>query len=293
VQTLHNYRLFCPNGLFFRDGRPCEDCLHKRVPWPAVLHACYRGSRVASLAAGGTFAVHHALGTWTREVDRYVALTSFAQGKFVEGGLAPDKVMVKPNVVHPDHGPGTGEGGYALFVGRLSLEKGIQTVISAWGSNLPLPLVVAGDGPLADVVQRGAAKNRIVTWVGHRSPDEVQALLARATCVIVPSICYETFGLVVAEAFGRGTPVIAARHGALGELVEHGRTGLQFIPGDVADLRRQVAWIAEHPQEVSRMRIAARSEYEARYSVDSNYPVLCRIYSEAIASRRARDTGHS
>lgn len=293
VQTLHNYRLFCPNGLFFRDGRPCEDCLHKSVPWPAVLHACYRGSRVASLAAGGTFAAHHALGTWATQVDRYVALTKFAQQKFVEGGLPPEKVTVKPNAVHPDHGPGTGDGGHALFVGRLSHEKGIQTVIAAWGSKHPMPLIVAGDGPLAPVVQRAVAENSAVTWVGHRSPDEVQELVGRAACVIVPSICYETFGLVVAEAFARGTPVIAARNGALAELVEHGQTGLQFIPGNVEDLQRQVAWVAEHPLEVSRMRIAARTEYETRYSIDSNYPVICRIYSEAIASRRARDTRHS
>ena len=286
VQTLHNYRLLCANGLFFRRGRPCEDCLHKSVPWPAVIHACYRGSYAASLAAGGTVAVHWAAGTWTTQIDRYIALTEFARQKFIAGGVAADRVAVKPNFVYPDPGPGTGDGRYALFVGRLSHEKGIQTLLAA-SRRLSgrMLLTIVGDGPLGPVVRRAISENRNIKWLGQRSPAQVHELLGRATCVIVPSIWYETFGLVVAEAFARGTPVVAARLGALAELVEHERTGLQFTPGDSDDLTRQVEWICEHPTEVAVMRRAARAEYERRYSVESNYPTLCRIYAEAIACR--------
>ena len=132
VQTLHNYRLLCPNGLFFRDGRPCEDCIDRPVPWPAVLHACYRNSYAASLVAGGTLAAHRALGTWATQVDRYIALTEFARQKFIAGGLTADSIVLKPNVVQPDPGLGSGDGRFALFVGRLSHEKGIDILLAAW-----------------------------------------------------------------------------------------------------------------------------------------------------------------
>jgi glycosyltransferase involved in cell wall biosynthesis len=287
VQTLHNYRLLCPNGLFFRDGRPCEDCLEKRVPWPAVVHACYRGSRAGSLVAGASLAVHRAAGTWARKVDRFIALTEFARQKFIAGGLAADAITVKPNVVHPDPGPGPGDGGYGLFVGRLSEEKGLHTLLEAWTKlDGGMPLTIVGDGPLAPVVQQAAARNPDVRWLGHRPAEQVRELVGRATCVIVPSIWYETFGLVVIEAFARGTPVIASKLGALTELVKHGRTGLHFTPGDADDLGRQVAWMSAHDDQVGSMRREARGEFDARYAADTNYRMLCRIYHEAIARRR-------
>lgn len=287
VQTLHNYRLLCPNGLFFRDGRPCEDCLHAAVPWPAVIHACYRNSYAASLAAAGTLAVHRAAGTWATRVDRYIALTEFARQKFIAGGLQGDRIAVKPHLVHPDPGPGDGAGGYALYVGRLSREKGIHTLLAAWDRLTGrMPLTIVGDGPLAPLVRRAVAEQDTVTWLGHRDHADIRELLGGATCAIVPSACYETFGLVIAEAFARGTPVVAARLGALVELVQHGRTGLQFRPGDAADLARQLRWFAEHPAEAASMRDAARAEYERRYTAGSNYPILRRVYAEAMARRR-------
>src|SRR5437773_765730 len=127
VQTLHNFRLLCPNALFFRAGRVCEDCLGKSIPWPGVVHKCYRGSRAASATTAAMLAVHRMLGTWREAVDTYIALTDFGRQKFIEGGLPPEKIAVKPNFVHPDPGPGAGTGGYAIFVGRLSEEKGLQT----------------------------------------------------------------------------------------------------------------------------------------------------------------------
>jgi len=287
VQTLHNYRLLCPNGLFFRDGKPCEDCLHKSVPWPAVAHACYRDSYAASLAAGGALATHRGAGTWSTQIDRYIALTEFARQLFIAGGFKADRIVVKPNVVYPDPGLGAGNGRFALFIGRLSREKGIQTLLTAW-SRLEgrLPLIIAGDGPLAPAVRQAVAGNGDITWLGQQTPEQVQDLIGGATCVIVPSIWYETFGLVVAEAFARGTLVVAARLGALAELVEHGRTGLHFVPGDPDGLAEQVAWLIANPAAVAVMRKAARTEYERRYSIDANYPMLQRIYAEAVAGRR-------
>lgn len=284
VQTLHNYRLLCPNGLFFRDGGPCEDCLGKAFPWPGVLHACYRESRPTTGLVAAMLSAHRALGTYSSKVDAYIALTEFARGKFTQGGLPSEKLYVKPNFVHPDPGPGDGDGGYVLFVGRLSPEKGVQTLLSAWRrlGKRAAPLKIVGDGPLAEVVARAAAANPRVEWIGQKTPSEVSGLMRGALALVFPSEWYETFGRVAAESFAAGTPVIAADHGAVAELVDHGRTGLRFRPGDVADLAAQVVRLLDDGEERARMRLAARAEYEAHYTAEENYRRLIGIYESVV-----------
>src|SRR5262245_47877410 len=177
VQTLHNFRVLCPNALFFRNGRVCEDCLGCAVPWPGVIHRCYRGSRAASAGVTAMLSAHRLLGTWREAVDRYIALTSFSRQKFLQGGLPAGRVVVKPNFLDSDPGCGSGEGGYALFVGRLSAEKGVETLLQAWrvGGALP-PLKIVGDGPLAAKVQAAAAGNPLIEWQGTKQPPDVDAL---------------------------------------------------------------------------------------------------------------------
>src|SRR5215212_7679796 len=149
VQSLHNYRLLCPNALFFRDGHACEDCRGKLVPWPGVLHACYRRSRPASGAVAAMLTTHRALRTWTEQVDVYIATTEFAREKFVQGGLPAEQLLVKPNFLHPAPSPGQVRGDFALFVGRLSPEKGVGTLLETWKrSRVRVPLKIVGDGPL-------------------------------------------------------------------------------------------------------------------------------------------------
>jgi glycosyltransferase involved in cell wall biosynthesis len=286
IQTLHNYRLLCPVALFFRDGRVCEDCMGKAVPWPGVVHECYRGSRAASGVIATMLTVHRAMRTWTEMVDVYVALTEFARSKFIEGGLPAGKIVVKPNFVAPDPGRGQGGGGYALFVGRLAPEKGTGTMLAAWdrlGTRIPLKIV--GNGPLrARVVE--AARRSNVEWLGHRPVEEVHALMGKADMLVFPSEWYETFGRVAVEAFAAGTPVIAANIGAVAELVEHGRTGLEFRPGDPEDLVAQVEWAMSHPAELRRMRDEARAEFEAKYTAERNYRALMEIYEAALERKR-------
>lgn len=285
VQTLHNYRLLCPNGLFFRDGRPCEDCLGKALALPGVAHGCYRESRAATAATAGMVAAHRLLGTWSGGVDRFVALTAFARDKFIEGGLPAERISVKPNFVSPDPGVGDGRGGYALFVGRLSQEKGVGTLLKAWdqpgGDTVPLKIV--GDGPFSGAVARAAEQNPLIEWVGRRSPGETRRLMQDAAMTVLPSEVYETFGRVAAESFAAGTPVVAAKIGAIEELVDHGRTGLHFKPGDAGDLAHQVQRLAADTSgEVARMRRAARSEYEEKYTAERNYRLLADIYAAAV-----------
>lgn len=282
VQTLRNYRLLCPNGLFFRNGNVCEDCLGKAVPLPGVWHGCYRESRVATGAVATMLTVHRTMQTWMNMVDVYIALTEFARQKFIQAGFPEEKIVVKPNFVNPDPGAGEGKGGYALYVGRLSVEKGLDTLLEAWehlGERLPLKIV--GDGPLADQVVEATKKLGSVEWLGRKSIKEVHALMGEATVVIFPSKWYETFGRVAVEAFAKGTPVIAASIGAIAELIEHRRTGLHFRPGDAKDLATQVEFALAHPKELAQMRSEVRREFEAKYTAKQNYRQLMDIYNLA------------
>jgi glycosyltransferase involved in cell wall biosynthesis len=279
VQTLHNYRLVCPNALFFRDGHTCEDCLGRTPPWPGVLHACYRGSRPASGAVAAMLTAHRLLRTWTRMVDVYIALTEFARDKFVQGGLPAERIVVKPNFLHPDPEPEESLEDYALFVGRLSVEKGVNVLLAAWerlGDRMPLKIV--GDGPLADVVVQGARRLKNVEWLGRRPGEQALELMKRARVLILPSICYENFPLVVAEAFAVGLPIIASDLGSLASLVDPGRTGLLFRPNDPKDLADKVRWTLEHSDQLASMRWEARSEFETKYTAERNCERLLSIY---------------
>lgn len=286
VQSLRNYRLLCPNALFLRDGRVCEDCLGKAVPWPGVLHGCYRGSRTASAVVAALSAGHRLLGTWRHAVDFYFTLTEFARQKFVQGGLEAERIAVKPNFIDPDPGPGEGRGGYAVFVGRLSPEKGIELLLAAWQRlSSRLPLKIVGDGPLADKVRTATTADARIEWLGRRSPEEVLALVGDAAFLVMPSIWYETFGRTIIEAFARGTPVLASRIGALAELVDEGRTGLLFRPSDAVDLESALERLLANPAQLLQMRQEARREYESKYTAAINYRLLLAIYQRALSAR--------
>jgi glycosyltransferase involved in cell wall biosynthesis len=287
VQTLHNFRLYCSNSLFFRNGAVCEDCLGRTVPWPGIVHKCYRGSRAATAAVVAMLTAHRALGTWKNVVDVYIALTEFSRQKLIEGCLPPEKIVVKSNVIARDPGTGDGLGGYAVFVGRLSEEKGLQTLVEAW-KVLPdrVPLKIVGDGPLSATVKDAAANDSRIEWLGRKSAQEVDALLGDALFLVVPSQCYENFPRVVVEAFAKGTPVIASDFGAMAELVDHGRTGLRFAPGDAVGLASAVQHLADQPWKLKCLREAARREYEQKYTEQSNYRTLMAIYEQALGHSR-------
>lgn len=294
VQTLHNFRLLCPAATFNRAGGPCEECLGKPIPWPSVVHGCYRNSRAASAAVASMLSMHHVLGTWRRSVSRFIALTEFARAKFIAGDLPANKIVIKPNFVDPDPGVGSGQGNFALFVGRLAEEKGIATLLAAWSRLAVKPrLKIIGDGPLAKTVARAAATNRQIEWLGSRSQEEVRHAMADATVLIVPSTWFEGFGLVIAEAFAAGVPVIASRIGALAELVADGLTGRLISPGNPDELCAAVRWAFSEPEEWPDLRLRARMEYERKYTADANYGRLVAIYEEAIGScARAPESGN-
>ncbi len=289
IQSLRNYRLMCPNALFFRDGKVCEDCMGKFIPWPGVMHACYRGSRSASATVAGMITVHRALRTWKRKVDLFIALTEFARQKFIQGGLPAERIVVKPNFVHPDPGPGSGDGGYAVFLGRLTVEKGVRAMLQAWrtlGERLALKII--GDGPLSEEVAEAARTIPGVEYLGRKPPAEAYDIVGGATLLVLPSEWYETFGRVAVEAFAKGTPVIAADLGAMAELIDPGRTGLLFQPGNAEDLVRQVRSLLGDAGALLRMRHEVRREFEAKYTAGRNVQLMLEIYEQAIELSRQR-----
>ena len=284
VQTLHNYRLTCPAALCFRNGLPCTECVGSFIPWRAIRHACYRDSRTASAAVATMLSVHRLLGTWDKPTV-YIALTAFARDMFIEAGVPPDKLVVKPNFVDPDPGAGTGSGDYAVFVGRLSAEKGIETLLRAWrvvGNQMRL--VIVGDGPLASTVAAATHDLPSVTWLGRRDPFEILSILQDAKFLLFPSESYETFGRTIVEAFATAAPVIAAGHGAGAELVADGVTGFHFRPRDPLDLAAKVLHLNSQPSVLVQMRAADRREFETRYTADINYRSLMAIYHRAVSA---------
>jgi glycosyltransferase involved in cell wall biosynthesis len=284
VQTLHNFRLLCPRADLFRAGRRCEDCVG-RLPWPGVVNRCYRGSAAASAAVAAMIGIHRALGTWSRQVAVYVATSEFARARLVRGGLPAERLVVKPNFVAPDPGPGAGERGYALYVGRLSREKGVATLLRAWsGLGSRLPLMLVGDPSLAPDLAGGAAALAGVRCLGRRTFAETCELMRGARVVVVPSECDETFCRVVVEAFAAGTPVIASRVGAIPELIEDGVTGLLFAPGEPDDLVAKLDRLLGSEDGARALGARARAEYQSRYTAERNHAMLMAIYDRARAA---------
>ncbi|WP_354602771.1 glycosyltransferase family 4 protein [Uliginosibacterium flavum] len=279
LQTLHNFRLHCPQAMYLRDGKVCEDCLG-HVPWRGAVRGCYRGSKVQSAALAGMLTAHRALGTWQHKVTRYIALNEFCRSKFIEGGLPAERILIKPNFVDFE-APESRERSGFLFVGRLSAEKGVATLAEACRLN-PVAVRVAGSGPEADLLTDLPG----VMCLGGLSGEQVRTEMSQAAALVLPSIWYENFPRTLVEAFGCGLPVIASRIGALAELIEDGVTGLLFEPGNAEDLAGKMRWAMANPERMGEMGRAARVRYEAHYTAEKNYEQLMAIYREAIAAKR-------
>ncbi|TGD95726.1 glycosyltransferase [Methylobacterium nonmethylotrophicum] len=281
VQTLHNYRLICAGALLMRDGAPCEECV-TGSPYRAVRFRCYRGSRLGSLAVARMVDHHRRAGTWRRDVDRFVALTPFARERFVAAGFPAGRIRIRPNGL-PDPGPPSGASRDGLlYVGRLSPEKGLLVLAEA-AARIGTRVTAIGEGPLAGAL----AGHPGLDLRGPCAPNAVQAAMARAAALVVPSLWYEGLPMVVAEAFAAGTPVVASRIGALASLVADGTTGLLAAPGDPAALALALARIRDDPAAAAAMGRAARTVYERDWREDVTTRALLAIYRDAVAARAA------
>jgi glycosyltransferase involved in cell wall biosynthesis len=288
VATLHNFRLLCANAVLQRDGRPCESCVGK-LPLAAVRHSCYRESRVQTLPLATSIGVHNTLHTWQRYVTTLVVPSEFVRDRYVAAGYDPDLFVVKPHAVPHSGEVRRGAGEAVVFLGRLVEDKGFADLMPAWDSSLG-KLVIVGDGPLRAEAEERARRDSSVQLLGQLPWAAGMDVLRSARAAVVPARSYESFGLVVVEAFAQGVPVVASRLGALAELVDDGETGALTEPGDPEGLRKAMGLVAD-PETSVAFGERARQVYLDRFTPERDLAATERIYTDAIA--RHADSGRT
>ena len=292
VQTLHNYRLLCANALLLRDGKICEDCVGK-FPWRGVVRRCYHQAFLPSAAVGAMIIWNRSAGTWDRYVDAFIAPSAHARSRFIRGGLDPDRIFIKPNFVPnpPARSAAPSGSDVIVYAGRLSSEKGPHILLEAWARTQPGNrgrLLFVGDGleaaPLQSRVE-ALGLSSSVQFAGRTEPAEALRIISGARTLVCPSLCAETFGNAIVEAYSVGTPVIVSRAGAFEEIVTDGHTGFTVPPGDVEALGSAVNRILSDGPLADRLGNNGRSEYLGRYTPARNYEMLMRIYESAMRRR--------
>lgn len=291
VLTLHNYRLFCPAAIPMRNGIVCTDCLDGHSVVPAMIHGCYRGSRLATVPLAAGVALHRAIGTWKRHVDAFIALTAFQRTLMISAGLPEELVQVKPNFYpgNPTPVPWNERGDYVVFAGRLTKEKGVEALVRAWalwGTHAP-ELRVVGDGPLRSSLEKLSA-GLPVKFLGQLTAARAQSQIAGAKLLILPSEWFEGFPMVIQEAFAFGTPVAVSDIGPLATIVRHEKNGVVFSPADPGSLVDKVQEVWAAPHLLERLAKGAKQTFEAEYTEDANYRLLMAIYEQAIGVNKYR-----
>lgn len=289
VATIQNYRYFCAQAMCFRNNQACQKCLGK-IPWRAVVHGCYRNSRLGSGVVAAMQMFHRYRQTWNTMIDVICIASEFSRNKLISAGMDGSKMMLKPNFAPSDPGHRKGEGGYAVFVGRLADEKGVPTLVDAWerlqATGLKIPLKIIGDGPSCDTVNRLQNKYENVQWLGKLANPEVYEWVGNASCLVFPSAGYESLPKTLIESMAVGTPVVGANIGSIPEVVFDNETGYLFPVGDPEGLADAVQKLFEH-ESFTRltMRERCRQEFETRFKRETNYLALIDIYKEAIRRR--------
>jgi glycosyltransferase involved in cell wall biosynthesis len=230
--------------------------------------------------------VHNLLKTWQKQVTLYFTLTEFSRHKFIQGGFPPERLVVKPNFVPTDLGPGRGESDFVFYAGRLTEEKGIPLLLNAWRAAKPRGrLLVAGDGPLAPSVRALAESTDSIQYLGQLSVAETYEYMGNARAFVFPSLWYEGMPRAIIEAFSRGTPVIANRLGSMAEMIRHEETGWLVESGNCNALADAISAAFSDRVDRSVMRSAARVEFERNYTADRQYDLLMDAYQVAIETK--------
>ena len=285
VATVHNYKLACANGSFFRGGAVCHDCAHG-LPVRAVLHGCYRDSRAATMPVALAMGLHRQ--AWRSLVSAYIFLSASQRDLLRGFGFASDRVFVKYNLIPLRGRPQVARTATVVYAGRLDEAKGVRLLMAGWDGYLGksgepgLNLVIVGGGPLEDEVAAWASARPSVEMTGTLSSDGCAELMSRARAVLLPSAWEETFGLVAVEAMAAGVPPIAAGHGSFTELITPGVDGVLFSPGDPAALGLAIADVESNPQRYEDYGDQARKTYEQRFDPQRIMEELLEIYRFAI-----------
>lgn len=291
ILTLHNYRIVCPAAIPLRRGKVCIECIDQKSSIPSIRHACYRDSRMATLPLAMSVSLHRALGTWINYVDAFIALSEFQKELMVIGGIPENKIHIKPNYYNgrPKVESIKNRTYDALYVGRLSDEKGVLTLIEAWikwGPDAPI-LHIVGDGPLKSKLV-SIANNSNIQFHGQVNSEIAQQMISNSKLLIVPSECYEGFPMVLREAFAFGTPTAVSNIGPLPSIIKPGATGIVFEPSNSDSLYFNVSKLLADNNELARMSIASRKLFEEKYTEEINYQIIMSIYDSAIRENEQR-----
>lgn len=289
VVTLHNYRLICPSYTLYHDGKIYEKSVDKIFPLDAVLKGVYRESKVQTASTVLMTGLHKLGGTWKNKVDRYIALTRFAKNKFLHSslGVSASQLVVKPNFTD-DLGVGERQReNFFLFIGRLTGEKGIETVLESAAAG-GYKLSIIGDGPLKEMVETHAATYPNIEYLGFRQKPFIISQLKKCKALIFPSVWYEGFPMTILEAFSTATPVICSRLGGMAEIVEDKINGLHFHAGNSADLTEKVNSLHTDAEFAGALGRKARADYEEKYTPEKNYLQLLSIYEEVVAEKKKK-----
>lgn len=276
VQTLHNYRLICTNGLLMREGRICEDCLG-RSAYGAISKKCYRNSAIQTYAVARMLQKNKRMGTWSSQVDAYLCLTEMARQKFIEHGLPRDKLIVKPNFIKVDVEPTETKSNYLLFAGRLTSSKGVELIKSV-AKKVDYRIKMVGDGELSPIFKNSPN----VELLGKRSHNETLNLIKNAKALLFPSLWYEGMPMTIIEAFALKTPVIASDLGAMSSMIKDGVNGLLFNPQKIDSIENKIRYSLNNEVQMNKLANNAFNDYKNYYSSDANYDMLINIYSNLL-----------
>lgn len=286
IMTLHNYRLLCAGAYLMREGAiPCETCVSHTIPLAGIKHGCHRNSRLQTAQLTITTSWHKLIGTW-QYVDRYIALTNFARNRFLNSSLQlqSEQIVVKPNAIADmGYADPTERGNNYLFVGRLTTEKGVDTLLES-AKRYDYPLTIIGDGPLRETVKTAAALSPTIHYLGPCSREVIAEQLQRCKALIVPSLWYEGLPTTILEAYSTGTPVLCSDQLNLNQIVKHGKTGLLFPVGNGQKLAELISRIDQNKSLLKGMHQGARDEYENYYTPEQSYGSLLSIYESVLKS---------
>jgi glycosyltransferase involved in cell wall biosynthesis len=280
VMTLHNYRLICPNALFLREGKICTKCLGKSFAYPAIQHGCFKDSVVKSAALTSSLYVHHIKDSWDKNVAKFIVLSSFAKQLFIDSTvkIPSEKIEVKPNSTDLNEAvmiPSENRKGY-IFVGRLSEEKGVATLIEAFNKLPQFTLEIIGEGPLAEGLQKIAKPN--IHFLGKQPFSAVKEKLRHVKALVFTSLIYEGLPNTIIESFAAGTPVIASDVDNINTIVSDTYNGRLFTTGSSGAL---VNTISDFEKSNSNLLYTqALQTYESTYTHAQNFKVLMKIYNE-------------
>lgn len=285
VQTLHNYRLACVNGLLLRDGKTCDLCVGKMFPLSGIRYSCYHNSKAQSAVVASMLSTHNIMRTWTRRIQQFITLTEFVKATYVRQGIPESMISVKPSFVEqpPSTVSAPEVDAPALFVGRLAEEKGVKNIIEAWRDHSDMPrLRIVGDGPLRESVEALARENNNIEYVGKLDARPVADEMLQSRFLVMPSTFYEGFGMTAVESFSAGRAVIASSHGAIGEVVDDGSNGWHIVAGSTNSLVQTVRQAASDHGECVRRGQAARATFDEKYTIERNGKLLMSIYEEVV-----------